>query len=492
MTVDALVAAGIAEHQRGAYGAAIGAFARALQIDATHPIAGVNLGITLIAVGGADDAAAVLATIVAAHPEVAEARVVLGDALRILRRDQEAEDQARAALASAPQSAEARMLYAQLAYERGDFAAAERWSREAAVLLPERAQPLSNLGVIAHGLGRVDDAIAYARGAVALAPDDPSTHGNLAMSLLLGGQYREGFAELEWRTRESRSLAHYARAGLPPRWTGAPLDGGTLLVTRDQGLGDFILFSRFFPLLQARGIRIAVEIPESLFALYADHPWIDEPLNGPCLDAERLAAFAAHVPLFSIPSLLDIDAPVVPSRPYLQGNIAKKSSWRERFAALPGVRVGIVWAGDPGHPLDRFRSLPLAELEPFAQVDGVSLVALQHGPRAADSRDAAFAVMSIGDELRDFSDTAAALAALDLVITVDTSVAHLAGAMGLPVWVLHGFGNFWLWGTERERTPWYPTMRMFRQATPGVWDAEIADVAAALRVRGECSTGWTA
>jgi hypothetical protein len=264
-----------------------------------------------------------------------------------------------------------------------------------------------------------------------------------------------------------------------PLWDGGALDGGTLLVTRDQGLGDFVLWSRLFGTLRERGIRIAVECPEALVPLYRAEPAIGELIAGTCAP-ERLGAFAAFVPVGSLPQRLGVGPGEPSPLAYLQADPERVRAFRDAFASLDRRRaVGLVWAGEPTHRLDRFRSAPLDAFAALAGVPDIAWVRLQQGPRGDDPPPPGIALVHL-DPFADFGETAAAIAALDLVITVDTSVAHVAGALGAPVWMLNGFGHAWMWGVGRTDTPWYPSMRLFRQPVPARWDGLFAEVRAQL------------
>src|SRR5579884_2051607 len=458
--VAALLRLGTVRYVQDRYEDAAAAFADALRASPGDATAALNLGIVLNGLGRCEAAVRVLREAVDAHPELSDARCALAEALRELRRDGEAEAQALAVLERDPANVSARVIVGQIAYDRGDFDAAERAFAAAAEAAPDRAEPRLNLGVLLHGLGRYDEALAHAEAAVALAPDDPLAHFDLGLTLLLGERYERGFAEAEWRLRDPRTRARLARFDAIPRWDGAPLNGGTLLVAREQGLGDFLLWARLFPELKRRsGAHVVVETPPALGRLADALPGID----------------GAHA--------LGVREPVAPAQPYLRAGAAATARFGARFAPAPGeLRIGIAWAGDPAHLLDRFRSCALEDFAALAGVPNVRWFSLQKGPREDEALHPPPGVdlVALGPELVDLDDTAAAIAALDLVIAVDTSVVHLAGALGRPVWMLHGFGNYWLWGLRRADSPWYPSLRIFRQRRAGVWSDVFADVRTAL------------
>ncbi len=479
----ALLRLGTVRYVQGRLDEAADAFAAALRAVPDDATAALNLGIVLNALGRFEAAVRVLRAGVAARPELADLRCALAEALRELRRDDEAETEAGAALAADPEHTSARVLLGQIAYDRADFAAAERCFGAAAAAAPERPEPRLNLGVLYHGLGRYDEALANAERAAALAPDDPLAHFDLGLTLLLGGEFTRGFAEAEWRLRDPRVRAQMPWLDAVPRWNGERLDGARLLIAREQGLGDFVLWSRLFDEVKRRsGARVTVEAPPGLGSLYDDFAGVDEIRDGQPSAGEP-AAFAAQVPLCSLPFALGVHSPRTPAAPYLRADDARTAAFRARFAERSGrTKVGIVWAGDPAHLLDRFRSCALDDFAALAGVPDVAWFSLQKGAREAEALNPprGLDLLPLGPELRDLADTAAAIAALDLVIAVDTSVVHLAGALGRPVWMLHGFGNYWLWGLARADSPWYPTLRIFRQRRANRWTEPFADVRAAL------------
>jgi tetratricopeptide (TPR) repeat protein len=479
----ALVRLGIVRYGQERLADAFEAFEAALRIDPMHCLAAVNGGLVASAIGRHEDAVRILRGAVTAHPDDPGAWSALADALRTSCELDEADVAARTACERAPADAQAWLVQGQVAYDRGAVVQAEEAFLRAAALASERHEPPLNLGSLYHGLGRIDEAIASATRAVALARHDPRAHVNLGMSRLLAGDLAGGFAELEWRLQDPVMREQYRRLDAWPRWNGEHLGDGRVLVSLEQGIGDFIFVSRLFPLLHERGVTATVEIPPALVELYRGAPGIDEAIAGRA-DPERLASFAAQLPLCSLPHVLGGEALKARAVPYLVAGPRRVAQFRARFAALAKrFTVGIVWAGDPNHTLNRFRSCALAEFGALADLAGVAWVSLQKGAREADALTppAGMELLGLGPELADFADTAAAITALDLVIAVDTSVAHLAGALGAPVWTLHGFGKYWLWGADGARTPWYPTMRLFRQSEPNRWDGLFAQVRSALQ-----------
>ena len=390
-------------------------------------------------------------------------------------RHAEAQSCLRAALAAWPDRAD---LHQQLAIEYAadlQAAAALHHLERAETLTPGQATTALNLGVVQQGEGAIDRAIGHYRRAVALAPRAPQPHLNLAMALLARQDWAEGFAELEHRLTRRGT----ARTGLP-RWNGEPLDGRRLLVTDEQGHGDMIQYARFLPEAARRGGPVIVECQPGLERLFAMIPGVSACTT---FGTRRLPADLT-VPMMSLPHALGcsrerLTAPV----PYLRAPAASQTPLPD----TPGRRIGIVWAAKPGdgslytrRALDR-RSCPLELFRPLTALPGVRLHSLQKGPAAAELAPSDLPIHDLGAGLRDFAATAAAIAALDLVISVDTSVAHLAGGLGAPLWVLLAAGQAdYRWGPTGETTPWYPTARLFRADVQGGWAGLIDRVAAAL------------
>jgi hypothetical protein len=252
----------------------------------------------------------------------------------------------------------------------------------------------------------------------------------------------------------------------------------------EQGLGDTLQFIRYAPRVKQRGGIVLVEPPAPLARLVAGCPGIDRLVAPGSVLAD---SFDVHAPLMSLPGLLGTTLATVPARvPYLVADAALTGSWREQLRPLRGFKIGIAWQGNPQHPRDRFRSIPLSQFAPLAGIEGVRLLSLQKGPGSEQLAAVAhhFVVTDLGSQLDDMMDTAAVMRNLDLVITADTAIAHLAGALGVPVWVALPVAPDWRWLLERQDSPWYPTMRLFRQARWGDWEDVFQRLAAALRTIG--------
>ncbi len=350
---------------------------------------------------------------------------------------------------------------------------------QAIALDSDLAEVHCNLGNALKDQGRLEAATEAYRQAIALAPDLADAHLNLGMALLVQGNFHSGWAEYEWRWR-CKDFPSPKRDFKQPQWDGGPLEGRTLLLHAEQGAGDALQFLRYLPLVAQRGGRIIIECHETLAGLLKgqrmDHSVVAMSELGPTFDL--------HCPLLTLPHVFATDLASIPQDvPYLQADAAAAKVWNGRLAEHPdSVQVGLVWAGNPKHKNDRNRSVKLASLAPLADIPGVSFISLQKGAAATEAMSPPPG-MKLSDwtgELEDFAHTAALIAALDLVITVDTSVAHLAGALGKPVWVFLPFAPDWRWLLGRSDSPWYPTMRLFRQPRPARWDPVITEVRYAL------------
>ena len=355
-------------------------------------------------------------------------------------------------------------------------------ARRAIALDPAEALGLFNLAMVYYDRMELGPCIASARAALDLKPDLPQARMKLAQALLANGELAEGWVHYEWRYRIP-GAAPLMPPVSQPQWDGAPLGGQRLLLVADQGFGDVIQFARYLPWVLARCPTVAVACsPEILPVLRAMHPEV--PLY---TRWEAIPPFVAFCALSGLPRLhgTRLDSIPVPV-PYLAAEAPRAAAWKARLdARLPAgaKRIGIAWAGRPTHNNDRNRSVALAAPAPLGRVPGVALVSLQKGPAAAQIA-AGWAgpapLLDLDSEIADFLDTAAIIANLDLLVTVDTAIGHMAGAMGRPGWIMLPFAPDWRWLAGRADTPWYPSLRLFRPAAPRDWDGVVAQVAAAL------------
>jgi Tfp pilus assembly protein PilF len=449
--------------------------------SAAQALALYRLGEQHMLAGQLEPAAQAFRQALALDAQFAEAHANLGYVLDQCGDHGEAEGHYRTALQLAPDNATLHLNLGALLAQQKRHAEAEASYAAALALEPESSAVWSNLGALNLNLQREDTAEACLRQAIALDPANAKARFNLAYLQLRHGHFEEGWALLEardWYRAMEQQLTF-------PRWHGEPLAGHSLLVTYEAGHGDVIQFCRFIPLLKAQGAtHITLLCHPALKALMGG-------LNG--LDAvcgfdQALAAshFDYWMPLLSAPHHLGTRTHTVPAQlPYLHANPDLCANWASHLPNISALRVGLVWKGNPQFENDHDRSLPhLQTLAPLWQVPGVEFVSLQKGAgeRDAVQCSAVQPLTDLGSRMQDFADAAAIVAQLDLVITVDTAMAHLAGALGKPCWLLlPWYMTDWRWGAEGSQSLWYPkVMRLFRQESEGDWGPVIANVVLAL------------
>ncbi|TDV02434.1 glycosyltransferase family 9 protein [Paraburkholderia caballeronis] len=326
--------------------------------------------------------------------------------------------------------------------------------------------------------GRFAETQAIQQMLVACAPGDLTARFNLAETLLLRGDFQRGWREYRYRY----GMAHtknLERKVQRPRWNGQPIPGKTLLIHDEQGYGDTFQFMRMVSWAKARsGARVIFEVNGETLPLAQRIAGPDEVIARGTLPP----AFDVHCELMSLPMIMRVELADLPGPvPYLSADPQRVEKWRRRLADVPGLRVALVWAGRPTHVNDANRSLSLAQLAPLAQA-GVTFLSVQKGPASAqaDRPPPGMPVVSLSDEIQDFEDTAAIVSVADLLISVDSSPVHLAGALGRPVWVMLPFVPDWRWLLGRSDTPWYPRTRLFRQPSRGDWGGVMANMASEL------------
>jgi tetratricopeptide (TPR) repeat protein len=422
-------------------------------------------------------------------PQNARALNNLANVLEELGRLDEAEAAYRRAIAARPDFAVAHYNLGLLMQGRRRLDEAERAYADAVALRPDLVQAHNNRGAALRDLRRLDEALAAFEAAVRLRPDYADAQFNQAMCRLMMGDFARGWAQYEWRWRVAQ--AGPARRGFDrPAWIGGERPAGrTLLAHAEQGYGDTLQFCRFVPKLAALGARVVLEVQPGLERLLSGLDGVDHVFAR----GEPPPMFDVHTPLMSLPLALGVGLDeVAAGGTYLSADPRAAEAWAQRLVGVAGMRVGLVWAGAarPDQPIaaavDARRSVPLSALAPLAAIPGVRFVSLQTGAPTGQLRGQPWpgpAIIDPADALGDFADTAALVANLDLVISCDTAVAPLAGAMGKPVWILSRFDGCWRWLEGRDDSPWYPTARLFRQTAPGDWAGVVERVAAALRGR---------
>jgi tetratricopeptide (TPR) repeat protein len=482
---DALHMLGVIALQTNRAAQGVALISQALAVNPRAAGAHCNLGIGLHALKRFEAAVASYDIAIALAPDNAGAYNNRGNALHQLQRYDAALASYEAAIALNPNYVEAYNNRGATLYDLRRLDEALASYATAIALKPDYAEAHSNRGVTLRDLQRHADALASYETAIALRPDLAEAQWSKGVCLLQMGDFARGWAQYEWRRRLDPPLTF--RSFAQPLWTGQQdIAGKTLFIHHEQGHGDTIQFCRYATLARARGARVVVSVPNQLRELLTT--------LGPGIDIiggdEDPRDFDYHCPMMSLPLAFGTTLETIPAHvPYLGADPARIVRWQGRLAGLAAFRVGLCWAGAPrrhlqrAHAIDRRRSIALAQYAPLGAIPGVGFVSLQKGDAAAEAvtPPSGLTLHDWTHELRDFADTAALIAALDLVITVDTSVAHLAGALGKSVWVLNRFDACWRWLTDRTDSPWHPTARLWRQPEAGDWESVVAQVAVALR-----------
>lgn len=439
-------------------------------------------GIMLLMLEHPVEAEAVLRQANAIAPDSPEVFSNLGLALVDQERWTEAEACLRQAILLRPQQPQFHNNLGLALLESGQVEKALSCFDQALVLAPGFADAQSNRSLAFYRLGRLEDSIAAGHAAIALAPKDADAHYHLSYPLLALGRYEEGWREHEWRWRRQTSNQEGLRHTAKPLWQGGPPTGKdqTLLVWCEQGLGDSLQFARLLPLVAAQGWRVLFEVQPSLMPLFIGLPGVT------CIpEGSTPPAFDRQCPLLGLPLRLNLPSSAIPAEcPYVTCPPEKIAEWRQRLGSFPGRTIGLAWRGNPRQKRNRFRSIPVEALTPLTALPDLRFVSLQQDATADELallRGGGASVIDAGPWLHDFTDTAAAMANCDLVISVCTSICHLAGALDKPVWTLLDFAADWRWIRGGSDSPWYPSMRLFWQSQPEVWTDVVSAVAEALK-----------
>lgn len=423
-----------------------------------------NLGQALQAQGSLDQAVAAYRRVLELEPDHVGALLNLGNVLREQRKSEEAIECCRRILKLAPTHAESLNNLALALQASGLFDEAVVRFREALKLKPDSAEIYSNLGNLLQMQGTLDEAVACCRRAVELNPEIAEAHNNLALALLATGRLEQGWPEYEWREPSIELTKTISQ----PRWIGSPIEGRTILLAGEQGLGDTLQFIRYASLVKQRDATVVVECQGQLVSLVSTCAGVDRAYTA----GQARPDFDVYCPLLSLPAAFGTSLETIPSEvPYVFASAEAIARWNGELAGDERFKVGIAWQGSRVHKDDRFRSLPLSCFAGLARMPGVQLYSLKMGAGREQLTDAAGcdSIVDLADRLGDFYETAAAVSNLDLVITCDSAPAHLAGALGIPVWVALSTACDWRWMLGRSDSPWYPTMRLFRQTTLGDW-----------------------
>jgi tetratricopeptide (TPR) repeat protein len=448
-----------------------------------------DLGIALLQVQQFQEAADECAKALESKPNDVLALSHRALALRRLGRGDEADDCFRK-IVDLPASGHSELFNRALALENLDrFEEAAEVYHQSIKSNPSAALVYINLGSLLQRMGQSSKAMEWFDKALKISPQISLAHLDRAVILLLQGNLAEGWKEYDWRWRCPER--HPPMRPFPqPLWRDQDVSGKTVFLHAEQGLGDAVQFIRYAPMVKARGAKVIVEVQPELVNLARTVEGIDQVIGRD----EPLPQFDLHAPLMDLPMIFGTVLRNVPAQiPYFHSDPQKVQAWAQRLAAdepngRPKLRVGLVWAGRPTHPYDKTRTIKLAQYAPLAALSGsVSFISLQKGAGVEQlkSPPPGLVLRDYADELNDFTDTAALLENLDLLITVDTSVAHVAGALGRPVWVLVGISPDWRWLERRENSPWYPTLRLFRQQKRLDWSKPIEKMASELRKMAE-------
>jgi tetratricopeptide (TPR) repeat protein len=466
----------------GDFDGAIEAYRLAQRLNPAHASTWANLGLALRERGRLDEALITCRRAVELDPRLAEGHSNLATVLVDRGRLDEAEFEYRRALELRPDFLEALNNLGIVLKNKGRLDEAAEFYRRAMAANPSHLHAYFNMGVVWWYKARFVEAEASFREAIAHRADYAAAHLNLALLLLLLGRYEEGWREYEWRWKSPKE-AYRVRNFRAPLWDGNPVPNRTLLIHSEQGLGDTLLLARYLPLIceRSQAGRVILECPRALFPLLKQLETERLHIFARGASDEELPAFDLQAPFFSVPLLLQYFEPLVVNGPYLRADDGRRAGWRDRLGLQGRSRVGLAWTGSPSNDEDVKRSISPDKLTPLLQVAGVQFLSLQVEPRGP--LPSALAQAGIDDftmEITDFADSAALFAELDLIISVDTATAHLAGSLGRPVWVLLPLVPDWRWGCERSDTPWYPTMRLFRQSEARDWAEVVETVAGAL------------
>ena len=485
--VGALCNLAIELNRAGRVTEALTRFAQTLALAPNHLPALMGHGMALQAMGRTQEAIDLYTAAFNVDPTLAEASMRRGDALWELDRLPEAEADLTRAVSLDPSNPIAWLVFGNVLLDRERFETAVECYDRALALAPDLLAGWMNRGTALQAAGRIDEALAGYDRILRVQPDHADARFNQGLCHLRLGRFEQGWAGYEWRWKLPARQGAFDGFGRP-LWDGrTDLTGKRILLHGEQGLGDTIQFCRFAAKVAERGATVILGVQPPLKS------WLTT-LSG---SAQVLAAgdprpaFDLHCPLMSLPAILGLGADdLATDGPYLPVDPVHASGWRARLTPLPGLRVGIAWAGDArrydrtAFRMDRRRSIPLpilADLADMADMAGVTFVSLQKGEAGASAATVWPGLIDWTEHLRDFTDTAALISALDLVVTVDTSIAHVAGAVGARVWVLNRFDRCWRWGLTGAETTWYPTMRLFTQPHPGHWMPVVDEIKTALR-----------
>lgn len=474
---DALFMLGLISVQTGNYDKAVEYFDKTLKINPTNISALYNLGNAYRDMGQIPEAFKCYQRVLQLDPEYTDAYINLGIIFRMQGRFEEETAFYQKALQLNPRSPQAFFNLGHAFFQKEEFEKALACYEKVIQLNPDSLQAYMNLGLVLRIKGYNERALASYRKAVQIDPDNAAAHWNLSNVLLLTGNYGEGWEEFEW-FRKTEDCSKRQRFFPQPLWNGADIKGKTILLHAEEGFGDTLQFIRYAPLVVQRGANVIVESQKELTRLLRNMKGLIDVIS----HDEELPRFDTHCPMMSLPRVFGTTPDNIPSQvPYLHADTESADKWKLKLQNVDSrLKIGMVWSGG-GLPFRK--SCHLGLFSPLARLQDITLYSLQKGAPAKQSKDApeGMRLLDYTDELHDFFDTAALIENLDLVIAVDTAVAHLAGAMGKPVWTLLPFVPDWRWLLDREDCPWYPTMRLFRQPALGDWKNVVRKISDSLQ-----------
>ncbi len=467
-------------NDQGKIEGSIRCYQKAVQINPLNATHFKCLGNALRKAGKLEESLAILSEAFDRFPEDPEIYYSLGATLKAKGRFDEAEACYQKAIRMNPQLPEAYYNLGNVLKEKGQIEETKSQFQKALKLNPNFAEAYNNLGMIYKEAGELSQALCMFQKAWEARPGFAEAKWNMGLTSLLTGNFLDGWEGYEWRWKKPDYKKYY-RSFSKPIWNGEDIAGRTILIHAEQGYGDTIQFVRYVPLVAVRTTRIYMECPRNLKRLLSHMEGVRQVIAR----GDPLPKFDVHCPLMTLPKVFGTTLESIPSEnPYLKVEPDLKRIWKERINSKnSNFKVGLIWSGNPEHLNDRNRSIGLNILFPLFQIQNIKMFSLQKGLDSAEAKRNTrnLDLIDFTEHIRDFSDTAALIENLDLVISVDTAVAHLAGALGKKVWTLLPFSPDWRWLLGREDNPWYPTMRLYRQQKPGNWVEVIERVVTDLQ-----------
>jgi tetratricopeptide (TPR) repeat protein len=476
---DAFNNLGIILRENGQLEEAITCYQKALEINPEFSLAYYNLGSVFKEKGQFAKAITCYQKAIQFNPNLADAYNNLGIILRDNGQLEEAITCYQKAVEINPDLANLYYNMGAVLQDKNCFDEAIAYYQKSLELNPYLDDAYNNLGYSFKENNQIDEAMICFQKAVEINPNLAEAHWNMSHALLLSGNLKDGWREFEWRWKVEGLL--FQRKFLQPLWDGSDITGNTILLYAEQGLGDTIQFIRYASLVARRCAAVIVESQKELKLLLQNVEGVNRIMEY----GEPLPEFDVRCPLLNLPSLFDTSLDNIPNRiPYVTAEPVLVNKWRDKIKYDESkFKVGLVWAGNPKYKKDHYRSFSLITFSPLSQLKEITFYSVQKGEGAeqAKSPPGGMKLVDFTEELHNFTDTAALIENLDLVISADTAVAHLTGAMGKPIWTLLPFAPDWRWMLTREDSPWYPTMRLFRQHSTGNWRAVIDRVVMEIR-----------